>query len=37
VLPGEDPLDPESYEALLILDLRKIKVSFPQVDLRGSA
>jgi hypothetical protein len=37
VLPGEDPFDPESYEALLILDLRKIKVSFPQVDLRGSA
>ncbi len=31
VVPAEDPFDPESYEALLRIDLRRAKASFPQV------
>lgn len=29
VLPAEDPFDSESYEALLILDIRAAKAAFP--------
>lgn len=30
VLPAEDPFDPESYEALLVLDLDALERSFPE-------
>lgn len=33
VIPAEDPFDPESYEALLILDLTRIKANFPNVTI----
>ena len=31
VVPAEDPFDPESYDALLRIDLRRAKASFPDV------
>ncbi len=31
VIPAEDPFDPESYEALLRIDVPKVMVSFPDV------
>ena len=31
VLPAEDPFDPQHYEALLKLDLRRIEQSFPDI------
>lgn len=31
VVPAEDPFDPESYEALLRIDLRRAQASFPAV------
>jgi hypothetical protein len=31
VVPAEDPFDPESYEALLKIDLRVAQISFPEV------
>lgn len=31
VVPAEDPFDPESYEALLKIDLRRAQVSFPKL------
>ncbi len=31
VKPYDDPFDPESYEALLILDLDEARASFPEV------
>lgn len=31
VVPAEDPFDPESYEALLRIDVRKAEASFPQI------
>ncbi len=31
VVPAEDPYDPESYEALLQLDLTQIQANFPAV------
>ena len=31
VVPAEDPFDPESYEALLRINLAKAQASFPQV------
>ncbi|MGR3323148.1 MAG: hypothetical protein ACU0DK_14590 [Pseudooceanicola sp.] len=37
VLPAEDPFDPESYEALLVLDPEAIRQSFPAVIDEGSA
>ena len=37
VLPAEDPFDPESYEALLVLDPAAIRASFPDVIDEGSA
>ena len=31
VLPAEDPFDPESYEALLRVDMRAAEISFPEL------
>lgn len=31
VVPASDPFDPESYEALLRIDLRRARASFPDV------
>ncbi len=31
VVPAEDPFDPQSYEALLKIDLKKAQVAFPEV------
>ena len=31
VVPAEDPFDPASYEALLRLDMDKVRRNFPQV------
>ena len=31
VIPAEDPFDPESYEALLKLDVNRAKAAFPDV------
>lgn len=31
VVPAEQPFDPESYEALLKIDLRKAQAAFPEV------
>ena len=37
VVPAEDPFDPESYEALLKIDVRKAQASFPEVFAEGRA
>ena len=29
ILPAEDPFDPESYDALLRIDMARVQVSFP--------
>ena len=31
VVPAEDPFDPESYDAMLKIDVRRARVSFPEV------
>jgi hypothetical protein len=31
VIPAEDPFDPESYEALLVIDVDAAAASFPEV------
>jgi hypothetical protein len=31
VVPAEDPFDPESYEALLRIDVRRARLAFPEV------
>ena len=31
IKPAEEPFDPESYEALLVLDLAVARVSFPEI------
>jgi len=31
VLPAEDPFDPASYDALLVLDVRAAQAAFPEV------
>ena len=31
IIPAEDPFDPESYEALLKIDLRRARAAFPAV------
>ena len=31
VVPAEDPFDPESYEALLRIDVKRAQASFPEV------
>lgn len=30
VVPAEDPFDPESYEALLKIDVRQARIAFPE-------
>jgi hypothetical protein len=30
VIPADDPFDPESYEALLVLDVDRARASFPE-------
>ncbi len=35
VIPAEDPFDPESYDALLVIDLDAARASFP--DLFGAS
>jgi len=35
VLPAEDPFDPESYEALLVLDEAAARGAFPDAFVRG--
>ena len=37
VVAAEDPFDPESYDALLRINLAKAKVSFPQVFAADAA
>jgi hypothetical protein len=38
VVAAEDPFDPESYDALLRIDLRRARASFPEVfGLSGAA
>ena len=37
VIPAEDPFDPQSYDALLVVDPIAAKASFPEVFGRGSA
>jgi hypothetical protein len=37
VVAAEDPFDPESYEALLRIDLRRARASFPEVFGPGPA
>ncbi len=38
VVPAQDPFDPQSYEALLRIDLRRARASFPEVfDPPGDA
>jgi hypothetical protein len=31
VVPGEDPFDPASYEAMLRIDVKRAQVSFPEI------
>ncbi len=35
VLPAEDPFDPTSYEALLVLNEAALRRSFPEVFVQG--
>jgi len=35
VVPAEDPFDPESYDALLRLDLEAARLSFPDLPWQG--
>jgi hypothetical protein len=37
VVPAEDPFDPESYDALLRIDLRRAKAGFPGVFQKADA
>lgn len=37
VVPGEDPFDPASYEALLKIDVARARASFPEVFAEGAA
>ncbi|WP_300032141.1 hypothetical protein [uncultured Roseobacter sp.] len=37
VVPAEDPFDPESYEALLVINVPLARASFPEVFGEGSA
>lgn len=31
VIPAEDPFDPASYDAMLVIDVNAVRVSFPDV------
>lgn len=35
VVPAEDPFDPESYEALLQIDVKRARAAFPEVFGEG--
>ncbi|MGR3490771.1 MAG: hypothetical protein ACU0DW_01830 [Shimia sp.] len=35
IVPAEDPFDPESYEALLRIDVAKARIAFPAVFEEG--
>lgn len=35
VIPAEDPFDPESYDALLVIDLHAARASFPDLFGKG--
>lgn len=35
VLPAEDPFDPESYDALLRIDIARVQAAFPQIFAPG--
>lgn len=35
VIPAEDPFDPESYEALLVIDVDTARASFPDIFGEG--
>ncbi|MDZ4097001.1 MAG: hypothetical protein U1D35_19065, partial [Paracoccaceae bacterium] len=37
VLPAEDPFDPESYEALLRIDVQRARVAFPAAFAANAA
>jgi hypothetical protein len=37
VIPAEDPFDPESYEALLKIEVKKAQISFPEVFAADAA
>ncbi|SEP01414.1 hypothetical protein SAMN04490248_11977 [Salinihabitans flavidus] len=37
VVPAEDPFDPESYEALLVIDVAVARASFPEIFEEGTA
>lgn len=37
VLPAEDPFDPESYAALLVIDVDAARAAFPEAFDEGSA
>jgi hypothetical protein len=37
VVPAEDPFDPESYEALLRVDLERARASFPELFEEGGS
>jgi hypothetical protein len=32
VIPAEDPFDPESYYALLKIDVARARISFPEIS-----
>lgn len=36
VVPAEDPFDPQSYDALLRIDVKKARISFPEVFAEGA-
>jgi hypothetical protein len=36
VIPAEDPFDPASYEALLRIDVKRARASFPEVFAEGA-
>jgi hypothetical protein len=36
VVPAEEPFDPESYEALLRIDLKRAQAAFPEVFAEGA-
>ncbi len=36
VVPAEDPFDPQSYDALLRIDIARARVSFPDVFAEGA-
>ena len=37
IVPAEDPFDPESYDALLKIDVRKAKTTYPELFESGNS